>query len=73
MLTRRYEVEPTGNSRASLVTPDIENEIHRMADDGKGPTEIGRAFGLGRKQVERLLAKSRKQGTNLGDDEQTRS
>lgn len=73
MLTRRYAVEPNGNSRTSLVTPDIQNEIHRMADAGKGPTEIGRIVGLGRKQVERLLAKSRKRETNLGGDEQSRS
>jgi DNA invertase Pin-like site-specific DNA recombinase len=67
MLTRRYEVEPTGNSRASLVTPEVQKEIRRMADDGKKPTEIGRAVGLGRKQVERILAKRRQDASHSGD------
>jgi len=54
-LSRCYAVEPTGNGRASLVTPETVRKIHELHGQGKSFTEIGRLLGLGRKQVRQVV------------------
>jgi hypothetical protein len=56
VLSRRYEVPPTGNSKTSLLTPETISRIHDLHDEGKGPVEIGRVLGISRKQVARVVA-----------------
>lgn len=55
MLSRTYEATPTGNGRASLLTPEIRTRIFALYGEGKKPAQIARELGLGRKQVSRVI------------------
>jgi hypothetical protein len=54
-LSRTYEVEPTGNGRASLITAEVLVRIQQLAERGMGATKIGKRLGIGRNQVRRVL------------------
>ncbi|MCO6459271.1 MAG: helix-turn-helix domain-containing protein [Pirellulaceae bacterium] len=54
-MSRRYEVPPSGNSKASLLSPETIDKIHALHAEGKGICEIARILGLSRKQVSRVL------------------
>jgi hypothetical protein len=56
VLTRRYAVQPEGNSRSSLLTSEVIQRIHDLHREGKGPVEIAAIVGVSRKQVARVLA-----------------
>lgn len=55
VLSRVYAVQPTGNGRASLITPEVADRIRELHGQGKSFTEIGNTLGLGRKQVRQVV------------------
>jgi len=59
VLIRRYTVQPSGNSRASLLTSETIKRIHALDRETKGVDRIGLVTGISRKQVARVLAEAK--------------
>src|SRR5262249_34437798 len=62
LLARRYLIEIIEDTKqaegflpAYSITPELREKVAALHAEGKGPCEIGRATGLGRKQAARIL------------------